>query len=306
MKKQLLYISGLVDAEGSFIINIFRYNRNKSGYLITYSLQLALNYKNLPLLKNIKDMLNVGNIYYRSRDKTYLWKVSNLKDIINTIIPHFEKYPLLTKKREDFKIFKNIIYIIVNNNISTMNIQDIYQLVNLKKDLNLGLSNSLKKDFPNLNIVSIDTENKNINVIDNINPYWLIGFIDGEGCFYFSIYKSPNSKLKFAVQMSFTITQHIKDKNLFYEIRNYFNCGRIVIRNKNICDYKVNKFSDIYNKIIPFFQKYNLKGCKFLDFKDFVNVANIIESKKHLTKEGLNEIINIKKNMNKKRNITTY
>ena len=33
--------------------------------------------------------------------------------------------------------------------------------------------------------------------------------------------------------------------------------------------YQVTKFSDIENKIIPFFTKFPILGVKFLDFSDF-------------------------------------
>jgi hypothetical protein len=44
----------------------------KSGYIITHSLELALNVKDKALLDKIKSTLEVGNIYYRPRDNTYI------------------------------------------------------------------------------------------------------------------------------------------------------------------------------------------------------------------------------------------
>jgi hypothetical protein len=35
--------------------------------------------------------------------------VESVKDFINIIIPHFNKYPLLTKKYADFKLLKEIV-----------------------------------------------------------------------------------------------------------------------------------------------------------------------------------------------------
>jgi hypothetical protein len=59
--------------------------------------------------------------------------------------------------------------------------------------------------------------------------------------------------------------------------------------------------SDILNKIIPFFEKYKIKGTKELDFFNFKEVAEIVKSKDHLTKDGFNRILTIKDNMNLKR-----
>jgi len=61
------------------------------------------------------------------------------------------------------------------------------------------------------------------------------------------------------------------------------------------------KFSDILNKIIPFFKKYPIIGTKRLDFEDFSKVASIVQSKEHLTQEGIGKILKIKSGMNQDR-----
>jgi hypothetical protein len=80
----------------------------------------------------------------------------------------------------------------------------------------------------------------------------------------------------------------------------YFNCG-YVCKSRESFVYRVEKFSDIQTKIIPFFNKYKIKGVKYLDYLDFCSVAELIENKAHLTKEGLSQIKGIKTGMNKGR-----
>ena len=60
-------------------------------------------------------------------------------------------------------------------------------------------------------------------------------------------------------------------------------------------------FSDINNKIIPFFIKYKIGGVKERDFLDFCRASDIIKAKGHLTPEGLKEISEIRGGMNRKR-----
>ena len=43
---------------------------------------------------------------------------------------------------------------------------------------------------------------------------------------------------------------------------------------------------DIFNIIIPFYQKTSFYGVKSLNFKDFCSAASLIEKKEHLTIEG--------------------
>ena len=65
----------------------------------------------------------------------------------------------------------------------------------------------------------------------------------------------------------------------------FFNCGRCVIRpNKNHCDFLVTTFSDVNDKIIPFFKKYPIYGVKSLYLADFCKVTELIDTKEHLTR----------------------
>jgi hypothetical protein len=55
------------------------------------------------------------------------------------------------------------------------------------------------------------------------------------------LYKSPKSKLGLAVQLVFKITQHYRDILLLKGIVDFFNCGRVKLRNiKQGCDFTVN------------------------------------------------------------------
>ena len=65
--------------------------------------------------------------------------------------------------------------------------------------------------------------------------------------------------------------------------------------------YTVNKFTDIYEKIIPFFKKHKIVGLKSEDFSDWCKVAELIKVKDHLTSSGLDQIREIKSGMNKGR-----
>lgn len=63
-------------------------------------------------------------------------------------------------------------------------------------------------------------------------------------------------------------------------------------------DFVVEKFPDITKKIIPFFDKYLLVGAKLQDYKDFKRVAELMKEKAHLTQSGLEQIKQIKDEMN--------
>ena len=105
-----------------------------------------------------------------------------------------------------------------------------------------------------------------------------------------------------AVQLVFQLTQDSKDKQLMISLIEYFHCGNIAKRGEAF-DFKITKFDHIINKIIPFFKRYSVIGVKSKDFKDFSKVAEIMKDKKHLTREGLEQIRKIKANMNTGRRV---
>jgi hypothetical protein len=84
-------------------------------------------------------------------------------------------------------------------------------------------------------------------------------------------------------------------------LRSTLNCGIVSKHSNNTVVLTINKFKDIYNKIIPLFNEYKIIGVKNLDYQDFCKIAEIIHKKAHLTLEGLKEIRKIKLNMNKGR-----
>ena len=80
----------------------------------------------------------------------------------------------------------------------------------------------------------------------------------------------------------------------------YFNCGKI-FNDRNAFYFKVTKFYDIVYKIIPLLKKYPIRGSEGLIFYRFCLVAEMMKNKKHLTKEGLEQIRKIKAGMNRGR-----
>jgi hypothetical protein len=81
-------------------------------------------------------------------------------------------------------------------------------------------------------------------------------------------------------------------------------CGKIELMLKQSAVYfVVVKYKDIFEKIIPLFDKYPIKGIKALDYSDFKKVANMMFTKEHLTEEGLSKIQSIKSDMNLSRRI---
>ena len=293
------WVTGILDAGGTFIVNLVKYRNREPTHKILVSVEMALNYKDKLLLNNLKSMLNVGELYFNSTDNTYKWKVSSLDEICNVIIPHLEAYPLISQKRADFEAFVKIIDLVKLGRHYTQN--GLQRIVNLKTSLNLGVSKELTKHFPDTTIIP-----KTLVEFENIkDPNWVLGYTEGGACFFVRVYNSPRSKLNRTVQVAFIVTQHIRDLALLEGLKNFFDCGRVSKRSTNACDFTVNSLKSIEGSIVPFYKKHPMLGQKLMNFQDFNLVVNMMTLGKHRTKEGLALIENLKKGMNLGRNSTS-
>lgn len=283
------WVTGLIDAEGCFYVRLAKSKNHKIGWWVQACFQLGFHIRDKDLLLQIKAFFNeTGSIYTMNKNKALLYQVRNLGEITKVIIPHFEKYPLITKKQSDFLLFKEIVKLMDKGEHLT--VDGLIKIINLKASLNKGLSNELKVFFPK--VIEITRPKFDLPITMDYN--WIAGFFTGEGCFSVSICNN--------ISLRVSIAQHYRDKLLINNLMNTLNCGGVSKdSNNNAVVLTISKFKDIYNKIIPLFNKYKIKGVKSLDFQDFCIIAKLVNEKAHLTPAGLKKIRKIKFNMNKGR-----
>jgi len=283
------FITGFTDAEGCFYINITKNNKYKTVWYVEICFQIGLNNKDRAILEQIKNYFGVGNIYILNENSVLLI-IKSPKEL-KVVIDHFDSYPLLTKKFEDYIFFKHAFDIVKNKNHLTE--EGLKQIVAIKASLNWGLSETLREAFPDITPAIRPVSTSRIM----LDPYWLVGFTTGEGCFFVDIFTSKTYKAGYQVKLKFQLTQHKRDEQLMKSLIEYFDCGNLY-KDRECLIFIVTKFSDISEKIIPFFNKHTVVGEKFLNFTDWCRVAEIIKSKGHLTEEGLDMVIKIKAGMN--------
>lgn len=134
-------------------------------------------------------------------------------------------------------------------------------------------------------------------ISSKLNPYYVTGFSDGEGCFYVSIIISPKHKTGFRVKASFQIGAHIKDLALLEQIKLFFAVGHISRLGPESVQYRVSAIKDL-KVIINHFEKFSLLSNKQCDYLLFKQAVELIEQEKHLTLHGLNKIVSIKTTLN--------
>lgn len=144
--------------------------------------------------------------------------------------------------------------------------------------------------------------------METLNPWYITGFVEGEGSFGIIISKHKTKKLGYDARLSFEIELRGDDRPILEKIQKHLNCGHIYELNYERygwmphAKYSVRKLSDIRDKLVPFFRKYPFRGKKAKDFQLFCQaLEEVFEKKKHLTQEGIERLREIRRFMNKRR-----
>src|SRR3989344_6307877 len=140
-----------------------------------------------------------------------------------------------------------------------------------------------------------------------LNAHYIVGLVDGEGSFTAyvrALYDSREQKRRVRVEPKFYIKLVEKDKNILFQLKEYFGCGNVYFqkdrrKNHQQCyRYEVTKRADLREIIIPFFLKYHLKlASKQKDFNVFCKLMAAIEKGEHLSPEGPRKLYRMKQRM---------
>jgi len=290
-----LFITGIFDAESSFLIAMLNNSRYKTGWNVQARIQLKMHEKDRSLVLKIQEYFGgIGLVSKPNNNYTVEFRVHSIKDITNVIIPHFDNYPLLTKKYSDYMLFKNVINLMLEKQHS--NLQGIQKIINTRASMNGGLSDQLKKAFPDTIPVIREERVNNYNTLVHSKP-WIAGFSTGECNFFIAINKSKTTDNIYA-SLRFSIAQDLRDVDLLESFVHFFKCGYVVrYEKRSIAEFVVTRIDDIINHVIPFFEEYGIAGSKYSNYCSFKIAAFMVKNKEHLKEDGLKEILLLKNKM---------
>ena len=124
------------------------------------------------------------------------------------------------------------------------------------------------------------------------SPWFVTGLVEGEGCFSVSFSLRKKLKLGIETRPSFSISLNKRDLELIKTINAFFDCGAVrYSRNDQTYKFEVRSVSDLMEKVIPHFQKYQLFGSKQNDFRLFTEICKEVHANKHRNGEHLRQII---------------
>lgn len=139
-----------------------------------------------------------------------------------------------------------------------------------------------------------------------ITSDYIVGLVDGEGCFYVLIRPPRKAHKSRRVELHLHIKMKQEDRTVLVRVRQFFGCGGVYYQsekrpNHSPCyRYTVSSLEDHLKIIIPFFRRHPLLSAKKNDFARFSRIANLVAQKKHLTDKGWQKILEIKQKMNQR------
>jgi hypothetical protein len=142
---------------------------------------------------------------------------------------------------------------------------------------------------------------------------WVIGFVDGEGCFSIGFVRQPRRPDRagyvtgIQVTPRFVVTQGMGSVRVLEELQEFFGCGRLNVNQRHdnhkehLGQYIVAGRRDLVERIIPFFRRYPLRTAKQADFEKFATCVELMERGRHTIPSGLLEIVQIAETMNRRK-----
>jgi hypothetical protein len=142
---------------------------------------------------------------------------------------------------------------------------------------------------------------------------WVVGFVDGEGCFSIGFVRQPGRASRkgyrtgYQVSHEFAVTQGARSVGCLRELVEFFGVGNVYANprrdnhREHLYRYAVRRRTDLIETIIPFFTEHRMHSSKQQDFEKFVRCVELIDEGIHRTHEGLADIAEIVQTMNRQK-----
>ena len=139
------WITGFVDGEGCFSIHFVRQPARehrkgyRTGFQVAHGFAVTQGAKSVECLHLLRSFFGVGWIFVNRRydnhkENLCQYVVSKRSDLLETIIPFFERYPLRTSKHSDFMKFVKCMEVIATN--AHLTVGGLLEIVKITETMN--------------------------------------------------------------------------------------------------------------------------------------------------------------------------
>lgn len=128
-----------------------------------------------------------------------------------------------------------------------------------------------------------------------LHPWFITGYSDGESSFSIRVRTSPSSRFGFNISIVYSIGAEVNpvNKNLLEQVKEYFTGAGSISKSGNMYYYEITSLKSLIN-VRKHFEEFPLQTTKFVHFKLWCKVMDILENKEQLTKPGFDRILSLK------------
>jgi hypothetical protein len=142
---------------------------------------------------------------------------------------------------------------------------------------------------------------------------WVVGFVDGEGCFSIGVVRQHDRPGRrgyatgYQVSHEFAVTQGAQSVRCLHELCDFFGVGQVLENRRYdnhreyVHRYVVRRRRELEETIIPFFRRHPMRSSKQQNFEKFARCVEMISAGRHKTVDGLIEILEIAQTMNRRK-----
>ncbi len=153
------------------------------------------------------------------------------------------------------------------------------------------------------NPTGADNQQETAGPCDVLDPNWVVGFVDGEGCFCVSVHRSSMMHRHggWQLQPAFHVYQHQDHREVLESMVSFFGCGRLRPKGpkSSVLTFAVEALRDLEAAVLPFFEEHSLV-IKRADFEAFAGIVRSMRAKEHLTRSGFERLVRLAYGMNAK------
>ena len=136
------------------------------------------------------------------------------------------------------------------------------------------------------------------NQQERLSADWVVGFVDGEGCFFVGINRQPSMKIGWQVLPEFRVVQHERDVAILERLQEFFGSGQVTVNHGDRKELRIRGLRQL-SEVVRFFKRHPLRTVKQSSFECFAEVIELMQQGDHLAEEGLARIRLIISRMNR-------
>ena len=130
------FVTGLAEGEGCFCVSFARRQKMRMGVEVRPSFALSLNERDRSLLVDLQAFFGCGAIRRSRSDRTFKYESRSVDELIEHVVPHFDRYPLRGSKARSFSGFARVCWMVRQGD--HLERDGLREIIDIAFEMNLG------------------------------------------------------------------------------------------------------------------------------------------------------------------------